>query len=163
MTQSQLTYYSRSEADTERLGRALAEALAEGGVVGLCGPLGAGKTRLVQAIAEGAGVDRRDVVSPTFVLMHEYRGLRPIYHLDAYRLADEDEFMQLGAEEYFDAPNLVLVEWAERVARCLPEERIDITIEVLPGNERRFDVVGRGERAAAQIERLRAALSAATG
>ncbi|MEX0977362.1 MAG: tRNA (adenosine(37)-N6)-threonylcarbamoyltransferase complex ATPase subunit type 1 TsaE, partial [Pirellulales bacterium] len=147
------TFRSSAEADTERLGRALAEALPHG-VVALDGPLGAGKTRLVQAVAAAAGVDRRDVVSPTFVLVHEYRGSRPIYHLDAYRLRDEDEFLQLGADEYFAPPNLVLVEWAARVERCLPRDRIDITIDVLSDHEREFTVVGHGEHSAAAVERL---------
>ena len=76
--------------------------LPDGTTVALCGTLGAGKTRLVQAIAEAAGVDRRDVLSPTFVLIQEYHGRRSIYHIDAYRLRDEDEFLALGPEEYFD-------------------------------------------------------------
>ena len=106
-------------------------------MVALTGPLGAGKTRLVQAIAAACGVDRRDVVSPTFVLMHEYHGSRPIYHLDAYRLRDSDEFLQLGVEEYFTPPNLMLVEWAERVAECLPGERLEVTIGVLERTDAR--------------------------
>jgi tRNA threonylcarbamoyladenosine biosynthesis protein TsaE len=143
-----------SEADTERLGRALAEAVPHG-VVALDGPLGAGKTRLVQAVAAASGVDRRDVVSPTFVLVHEYRGSRPIYHLDAYRLRDEDEFLALGADEYFVPPNLVLVEWAKRVGRCLPQQRIDVTIDVLSDQKREFTVVGHGDEFAAMVERLK--------
>jgi tRNA threonylcarbamoyladenosine biosynthesis protein TsaE len=158
MTLPQLTFASASEADTERLGQALADALVEGGAVALSGPLGAGKTRLVQAVAVALGADRREVVSPTFVLVHEYRAARPIYHIDAYRLRDDDEFLELGALEYFVPPNLVFVEWAERVARCLPADRIEITIAALAGSERRFDVVGLGPDAAGQVERLRAGL-----
>jgi tRNA threonylcarbamoyladenosine biosynthesis protein TsaE len=155
--QSPLIFLARSEADTERLGRALVAALPHG-VVALDGPLGAGKTRLVQAVAAAAGVDRRDVVSPTFVLVHEYRGSRPIYHLDAYRLRDDDEFLQLGADEYFAAPNLVLVEWAARVERCLPRDRLAITIDVVSDSERQFTIVGHGEQSAAAVERLEKSL-----
>ncbi len=158
---SPIVFLSTSEADTERLGRALAEVLVEGSVVALSGPLGAGKTRLVQAIAAASGVDRRDVVSPTFVLVHEYQGTRPIYHLDAYRLADDDEFLQLGADEYFPPPNLVFIEWAERVARCLPADRVEITIAVLRGDGRRFEISARGERSARQVAALRATLEPA--
>ena len=153
-------FQSTSEADTEHLGRALAEVLSAGSVVALSGPLGAGKTRLVQAIAAASGVDRRDVVSPTFVLVHEYQGTRPIYHLDAYRLADDDEFLQLGADEYFSPPNLVFIEWAERVIRCLPPDRVEITIAALDGDERQFEVVGRGARSAAQVAALPEKLTA---
>jgi tRNA threonylcarbamoyladenosine biosynthesis protein TsaE len=152
--QTPFIFHAASEADTERLGRALVEAFPSG-VVALNGPLGAGKTRLVQAAAAALAVDRRDVVSPTFVLVHEYHGARPIYHLDAYRLRDDDEFLQLGAEEYFTPPNLVFVEWAERVERCLPPERLEISIRVVSDNERAFTIVGHGTEAAAAVAQLR--------
>jgi tRNA threonylcarbamoyladenosine biosynthesis protein TsaE len=150
--QTIFTFQANDETDTERLGRTLAAAVPHG-VVALNGPLGAGKTRLVQAAATACGVDRRDVVSPTFVLVHEYHGSRPIYHLDAYRLRDDDEFLQLGVDENFVAPNLVFVEWADRIERCLPTERIEIAIAVLSDQQRAFTVVGRGEEAAAAVAR----------
>jgi tRNA threonylcarbamoyladenosine biosynthesis protein TsaE len=149
-----LTVDALSEADTTRLGAALAEMLPEGATVALCGTLGAGKTRLVQAIAEAAGVNRRDVLSPTFVLIQEYHGRRSIYHIDAYRLRDEDEFLALGTEEYFDGDGLVLVEWADRVQKCLPKDRIEIHIEVTGPQSRRFEVVSVGEKYAAVIGQL---------
>ncbi|MHB1035892.1 MAG: tRNA (adenosine(37)-N6)-threonylcarbamoyltransferase complex ATPase subunit type 1 TsaE [Pirellulales bacterium] len=143
------------EAATDALGAALAGLLPDGAVVALCGTLGAGKTRLVQAIAAASGVDRRDVVSPTFVLAQEYRGRRPVYHLDAYRLRDEDEFLALGPDEYFDGNGISLVEWADRVERCLPRERIEVHIEVTGPTSRRFEITATGVRYAAVIERLR--------
>jgi len=149
------TYEAQDEAATSALGAALAEALPDGSLVALCGTLGSGKTRLVQAIAEASGVDRRDVVSPTFVLVHEYRGRRPVYHLDAYRLRDEDEFLDLGPEEYFDTAGLTLVEWADRVGGCLPAERIEIHIEVTGPHSRRFDLTVCGGRYGGVIEQLR--------
>ena len=155
MTPSHFTFTAREEAATERLGQALARLLPPGSVVALHGTLGAGKTRLVQALATACGVERREVVSPTFVLVHEYQGDRSIYHIDAYRLRDEDEFLALGADEYFVPPNLVLIEWAERVARCLPTERLEITIEVCPEDVRQFNVEGRGARYAEVVEKLR--------
>lgn len=159
MSESHFSYRVADEAGTERIGRALAECLPSGSVVALHGALGAGKTRLVQAIAAACGVERREVVSPTFVLIHEYHGRQPIYHLDAYRLRDDDEFLELGATEYFGPPNLVFIEWAERVAACLPEDRVEITISVLDADARQFDVVGRGAGYRPFIERLRAALA----
>jgi tRNA threonylcarbamoyladenosine biosynthesis protein TsaE len=149
------TYEAASEAATAALGAALAAALPDGSVVALCGTLGAGKTRLVQAIAEAEGVDRRDVQSPTFVLIHEYRGRRPLYHVDAYRLRDETEFLDLGPEEYFESEGLTLVEWADRVAACLPPERIEIRIDVTGPCARRFEVAALGDRYAAVIDRLK--------
>jgi tRNA threonylcarbamoyladenosine biosynthesis protein TsaE len=147
-------YEAADERATAALGAALAEVLVESATVALCGTLGSGKTRLVQAIAEAVGIDRRDVLSPTFVLMQEYHGVRAVYHIDAYRLRDEDEFLALGAEEYFDSDGLVLVEWADRVAGCLPKDRIEIDIEVTGPESRQFKVVSIGERHAAAIEEL---------
>src|SRR5262245_32656844 len=112
------------ESLTQRLGRALAESLPRGAVVGLVGPLGAGKTRRVQAIADAAGVAQETVTSPTFVLVHEYAGRVPIFHFDVYRIHDEDEFLALGPEEYYSQGGWTLIEWADRVANCLPAERI---------------------------------------
>ena len=66
---------------------------------------------------------REAATSPTFVLVNEYRGRLPIYHFDAYRLRDEDEFIELGPEEYFESDGVTFVEWADRVADCLPAER----------------------------------------
>lgn len=152
------TFVAEDEAGTDALGAALARALPSGCVVGLSGPLGAGKTRLVQAVAAGYGVDRRDVVSPTFVLVHEYRGTIPIYHVDAYRLRDDDEFLQLGVDENFGPPNLTFIEWHERVERCLPDERLEITISIEPNNARRFEIVARGTGQAPAIAALAAAL-----
>ena len=152
------TYHAADESATAALGAALAELLPDGTTVALCGTLGAGKTRLVQAIAEAVGIDRRDVVSPTFVLIHEYHGRRTIYHIDAYRLRDEDEFEALGPEEYFESDALTLVEWADRVAICLPRDRIEIHIEVTGAQSRRFQITAMGSRYAAVIEGCRGSL-----
>jgi tRNA threonylcarbamoyladenosine biosynthesis protein TsaE len=151
-------YDATDEAATASLGAALERVLPDGSVVALCGTLGAGKTRLVQAIAEAAGVDRRSVVSPTFVLVQEYQGRRAIYHLDAYRLRDEDEFLQLGPEEYFERSGLTLVEWADRVEGCLPAERVEIHVEVTGPESRRFTIIPRGPRFADLMACLRTRL-----
>jgi tRNA threonylcarbamoyladenosine biosynthesis protein TsaE len=150
-----LTYDAGDEAATAALGSVLAEILPDGTTVALCGTLGAGKTRLVRAIAEAVGVDPQDVVSPTFVLVQQYHGRRLIHHLDAYRLRDEDEFLQLGPDEYFDSNGLTLVEWADRVPQCLPDERIEIHVEVTGPQSRRFEVLALGKRYTKVIEECR--------
>ena len=132
------------EAATERLGAALADLLPDGTVVALVGPLGAGKTRLVQAVAAAVGIPREEVTSPTFVVIQEHYGRRTIYHLDAFRLADEDEFRDLGPEEYFDDSALTLIEWADRVSNCLPDERLEIRIEPEEGTHRTITLVAHG-------------------
>jgi tRNA threonylcarbamoyladenosine biosynthesis protein TsaE len=132
-------------AATERLGQLLAAHLPASTLIALSGTLGAGKTRLVQAVGEACGIDRAEVTSPTFVLCREYQGARRIYHLDAYRLRDEDEFLELGPEEMFAAEALVFIEWAERVASHLPAERVEITLEVTGENSRRATVQAWGD------------------
>ncbi len=151
---NQFVFHAADEAATARLGRALADALPAASVVALIGPLGAGKTRLVQAIAAEAGVKDQEVVSPTFVLIHEYRGRVPIYHFDAYRLRDEDEFLQLGPQEYFDSAGWSFIEWADRVENCLPADRLEIRIEPVGATERRVTITASGKRYASVIAHL---------
>ncbi len=148
-------FLSNSEADTERLAAALARVLPDGTTVALNGTLGAGKTRFVQAFAAALGVASDDVTSPTFVMVQEYHGSRTIYHMDAYRVVDDDEFLQLGAEEYFDSSGITFVEWAERVVDCLPRDRIEIQIEVVGDTSRGFQIKALGDNLQPVIEQLR--------
>ncbi len=133
-----------SETETERLGRQLARWVVPNTVIALVGPLGAGKTRLVRAIAEGLGVDPGAISSPTFVLIHEYEGRLPVFHFDAYRLKNLAEFEALGALDYFHAGGACLVEWADRVRTLLPADAWWITIR--PDREnvsgRTIEIVG---------------------
>ncbi len=148
------TYESTSEDQTAALGAALAELLPERAVVTLDGTLGAGKTRFVQGLAAAAGVDRRLVVSPTFTLVQEYDGCTPIYHFDAYRIHGDDEFLDLGFEEYTSGAGWCLIEWSDRVARCLPAERLEIRIEVTGEETRQFTFTARGGELEAVLDGL---------
>lgn len=145
-------FWARDESDTDRLGAALAEALPAGTTVALIGTLGAGKTRLVQAFAAACGVPRDKATSPTFVLVNEYHGRRPIYHIDAYRVRDEDEFIELGPEEYFESDGVTFVEWADRVADCMPADRLEIRCEPVGETQRRFAVRAVGPRLAPAVK-----------
>ena len=136
-------FISQSVQDTDRLGGLIAGVLKPGDVIGLQGALGAGKTRLVQAIAATLGTPPDGVTSPTFVLLNEYESdSLPIYHLDVYRLKDEDEFLELGPEEYFDGSGVTFVEWSDRVSELLPARITLIQIEIQEHEARRFLVSG---------------------
>jgi len=153
------TFLAKSEADTDSLAAALAKLLPRRATIGLIGTLGAGKTRFVQGLAAACGVPRGVVVSPTFVLCQEYAGERELFHFDAYRLADEDEFLALGVEEYFERPGITLIEWSDRVPRVLPAERIEVRIDVVDDTTRRFEITPHGRGLAHLPEALDLALS----
>ena len=142
---------------TRAFGHRLAGLLFPGAVVALVGPLAAGKTHLVRAVAEGLGIaDSRAVTSPTFVLIQEHDARLPIYHFDAYRLRGPGDFFDLGAHEYFEGRGVSLVEWADRVEPCLPAEHLRITVSVTGESSRRFTVEGRGERYVGVVRALAA-------
>jgi tRNA threonylcarbamoyladenosine biosynthesis protein TsaE len=148
-------FHATNEDATARLGAALAEVLQPGTVVALDGPLGAGKTRLVQAVATALGVPVGTVTSPTFVLINEYsQGRLPVYHFDAYRLRDTDEFAELGPDEYFFGEGVCFVEWASRISEMMPADRLEIRIEIGDATVRQFRIYGSGERTARTVEQL---------
>ena len=130
---------------TDHLGRLLAENLPDSSVVALVGTLGAGKTKLVKAIAKYTGNKEETVSSPTFVLLHEYiDGTRPIYHFDAYRLETAEEFRRLSPDDYFEASGLTLIEWADKFPQILPAHYLEIRIELIGETQRRACLIGHG-------------------
>jgi tRNA threonylcarbamoyladenosine biosynthesis protein TsaE len=144
-------------AATQALGRQLGRLLFPGAVVALVGPLGAGKTHLTRAVAEGLDTpDSRVVTSPTFVLIQEYPGRLPIYHFDAYRLAGAAPFADLGVQEYLEGDGVCLIEWADRVEPCLPDEHLRITLRIQGESAREAKIEAKGEC----YEHLLAALDA---
>jgi tRNA threonylcarbamoyladenosine biosynthesis protein TsaE len=133
-----------SEADPGRLAAALERALPARAVIVLSGTLGAGKTRFVQAFAEAAGIDRQFVTSPTFVLCQHYEGRRLIHHLDAYRMKSVDEFVAMGGLDLLQDEAVIFIEWGERVAAALPEERIELRIHIDGPTSRRITMCATG-------------------
>jgi tRNA threonylcarbamoyladenosine biosynthesis protein TsaE len=129
-------YTTHSEHETSRVGAALAAGLAPGAVLLLSGDLGAGKTAFVRGLAQGLGVSPDEVTSPTFTLVHEYRGGRlPLQHVDLYRLEHAD-LDTLGLDEALAEVGIVAVEWPERLRRR-PPGAIDVRIDDLGGDHRR--------------------------
>jgi len=119
---------------TRGFGRRLGRLLGPGDLVGLVGPLGSGKTCLARGIIEGLGV-QGPIPSPTFTLIHQYRGRLPVYHFDLYRLEDPRELEELGAEDYFYGDGVTIVEWADRAGNYLPPSYLRIELERVPDRE----------------------------
>ena len=110
----------RTAEETIAFGRALAATLNSGDVLAVCGELGAGKTHFVKGLAAGLGAECA-VTSPTFTLIHEYRGGRlPLFHADWYRIDDERELMKIGIDDYLAEDGIVVIEWADKFRSALP-------------------------------------------
>ncbi|MGH0029534.1 MAG: tRNA (adenosine(37)-N6)-threonylcarbamoyltransferase complex ATPase subunit type 1 TsaE [Myxococcota bacterium] len=152
--------------DTRAAGRCLGRAIgAEGAVVALSGPLGAGKTLFVKGLAEGLGLDPAAVSSPTFVIANEYplpdAAGRVLAHVDLYRLTGEAELEATGFLDWLVPGNVVAVEWSDRLPGALPADRLEIRIEKThEGSQRKLNAIASGPGAEKLLERWRAALEA---
>ncbi|MEE4243546.1 MAG: tRNA (adenosine(37)-N6)-threonylcarbamoyltransferase complex ATPase subunit type 1 TsaE [Desulfopila sp.] len=115
---------------TETFGIFLGSIARKGDIICLDGDLGAGKTTLTQAIAQGLEVKPEYYVSsPSFALLHEYTGREKLYHMDFYRLHNSDDVINAGLEEYFYLPGVSVIEWSCRAVDILPDMRLSITLE----------------------------------
>ncbi|MFH2124785.1 MAG: tRNA (adenosine(37)-N6)-threonylcarbamoyltransferase complex ATPase subunit type 1 TsaE [Pseudomonadota bacterium] len=125
------TILLKTLADTLAFGRLLGQVAQPGDVICLDGDLGAGKTTLTQAIAQGLEVPENEyVTSPSFAIFHEYQGRLPLYHMDFYRLADAADVQDLGLDEYFSLAGLTVLEWCERAEDLVPATRLKIIMSM---------------------------------
>ena len=140
-----VTHISRSPKETEALGESWGRRAQPGWVIGLSGELGAGKTQLVKGLARGLGITE-PILSPSFVLVHEYRtGRLPLFHLDLYRLNGAEQIIAAGLEEYLYRPKgITVIEWIERWSGLAPGSDWRVTIESSDENERiiRYEDLG---------------------
>ncbi len=159
MTAGPIALMTASAEETREAGAAVAAALVPGDVVSLTGDLGAGKTTLVQGAARALGV-RDPVASPTFVLVREYRGTVPVYHLDVYRLDQMQEALDLGLAEMLDDGGVVLIEWGDAILPVLPHDLLEVRLTLGDGDDdRTITVRPVGLRWAARGGGLEAALA----
>jgi tRNA threonylcarbamoyladenosine biosynthesis protein TsaE len=139
------TFTTHSADETTELGRQIAAQLKPGTVVLLRGDLGAGKTTLVKGIAEGFSAARaEDVTSPTFTLIHEYRGPAvTLYHIDLYRIDTQRELDTLALDDLMTEKSILLIEWGEKFAHFASERDVEIAIEHKCGDERMVRIHSR--------------------
>jgi len=134
------TFTSNSPAETEAIGRRLAEDVGAGSVLALTGDLGSGKTVFVKGLVVGLG-SSADVTSPTFTILHEYRGERvTVYHFDFFRLEDRQTVARLGLDDYFFGDGVSVIEWADRFPEFIPEQARWILFEIKSQNQRAITI-----------------------
>jgi tRNA threonylcarbamoyladenosine biosynthesis protein TsaE len=140
-------FLSSSPEQTKKMGKRLGSLLCPGDNVTLTGELGSGKTLFTKGIAHGLGVDHPEYVnSPSFVIAKEYSGKTKLYHFDLYRLDDLQDIEYLGIREYLSGDGIVVMEWAERMENTLPEEYLNINIEITGKHKRRLWCKSHGKR-----------------
>ena len=136
-----LTCITNSPEETRELATRFAADLKPGDILALNGPLGSGKTCFVQGIARGLGVTERYITSPTFVLVREYQGRMPLYHVDLYRLVPGLEIGMLGLDEYLDGDGITAIEWSEKMEEILPGRTIEISLDCLDEMLRKITII----------------------
>jgi len=130
------TFISNSPAETEVIGRQIAENIGVGSVLALKGDLGSGKTLFVKGVVDGLG-SSADVTSPTFTILHEYRGGRlPVYHFDLFRVENPQALARLGLDDYFFGDGISVIEWADRFPEFVPEQARWIFFEIKSETQR---------------------------
>lgn len=135
---------SLSAAETRQVGEALGAQLRRGDVVACIGELGSGKTTFIQGLVRGLG-GPDSATSPTFVLINQYQGRLPIYHLDAYRTESLTEVLDLGIEEIFDGEGVTVIEWADKLLPLLPARSIVVRLAGLGEEPRQIMLEGLPE------------------
>lgn len=149
------TLQSTSQRQTNKIGQAIGRSLEGGETIALYGPLGAGKTALVRGIAEGLGAPPAAVSSPTFVLIHEYRGRLPLAHVDLYRIDTNRALDSTGLVEYFSGQTVAAIEWADKGLCLLPEDRLEIALNHLPTLDRSINMQATGPQSSGLLARTR--------
>lgn len=140
-------FKSNSEKETKDFAKKLAKKLKLGDIIVLSGELGSGKTKFTEGILEYFNL-QDEISSPTFTIVNEYNSKKfPIYHFDVYRLEDEDEFLAIGGDEYFEK-GVCIIEWGEMIENILPKEYIKISFSKDETSQdiRFFDIETYGEK-----------------
>jgi len=148
---------SISPAATMSLGKKIGRHLKLGSVIALIGELGCGKTLLTRGICDGLGVPERQVNSPTFVLVNEYRGRLPVFHIDLYRLSGIDDGFEIGITDYLSRARegIMIIEWAEKIIDLLPPGLLKIEFDIISIQKRHIYFSSTSRRFASLFKELR--------
>ena len=150
-------YISSSPADTQILGEKIGDSLRGGSIIALIGELGCGKTLLTRGISVGLGVPLRQINSPTFVLVNEYRGRLPVFHMDLYRLADTADVVDIGLLDYLARAEsgVIIIEWAEKILSLLPAEYLKVDFTGLSARKRKISFSAVGDKYNDLMEKIK--------
>ena len=136
-----MEFLTKSSDETIALGKKIGAKLKPGDIVGFYGELGSGKTTMIKGVAIGFGVKEQDIVkSPSFIMVNEYKGRYPIYHIDLYRIKNAEEILSIGFDEYLYGNGICLIEWAEKAEKELPDKTIKIELEVVNLEKRKIKI-----------------------
>lgn len=149
---------STAPEKTFSFGRQLGQLLQEGSVLCLIGDLGAGKTLLVQGIAQGLGLNE-EITSPTFTVMNVYEGNIPVYHFDLYRLESPEQLVDIGFDEYTNAGGIAIIEWPDKFPGFMPDSYLRIELIKTGDNDRLIKVSSQGAHHHLLYEELKQACS----
>jgi tRNA threonylcarbamoyladenosine biosynthesis protein TsaE len=141
-------FISHSPSATLSLGKKIGEGLMMGSVITLTGELGCGKTLLARGICAGLGVPARQVNSPTFVLVNEYRGRLPVLHLDMYQIGTASDAVEFGMLDYLARARsgVMIIEWAEKITAVLPADCLNIQFEIISARQRRLELTATSDK-----------------
>ena len=141
-------YISNSPLVTQTLGEKIGASLRGGSIIALVGELGCGKTLLTRGISAGLGVPLRQVNSPTFVLVNEYHGRLPVFHMDLYRLGDAADVVDIGLLDYLARAEagVIIIEWAEKILPLLPAEHLKVDFTNLSARKRNISFSAEGDK-----------------
>jgi tRNA threonylcarbamoyladenosine biosynthesis protein TsaE len=141
-------FFSNSPAATSGFGRRIGERLGPGSIIALIGELGCGKTLLTRGVCAGLEVPLRQVNSPTFVLVNEYRGRLPVFHMDLYRLGSAADGFEIGVLDYLTRAEagVMLVEWAEKIISLLPSDHLRVEFTIISARKREITLSAAGDR-----------------
>jgi tRNA threonylcarbamoyladenosine biosynthesis protein TsaE len=150
-------FLSNSPAATSTLGKRIGGRLEAGSVIALIGELGCGKTLLTRGICAGLDVPLRQVNSPTFVLVNEYRGRLPVFHLDLYRIGTEADGVELGITDYLLRAEsaIMIIEWAEKILPLLPPDLLKVEFQILSARKRTIVFSSTGNKFGGLFKELR--------